>query len=333
MLHELADRSRDHASGIRQRDDTADVSVAGWQEGATEHEEVVEDSGSDSLTRDDNETPDDFEELGFRSEHNPSPVHRAPTDAASGTGAHGLTKSAAVDSVDSLEGLLDSWRTEAQLLEKRYCLPSHARIATTRADDLEGLIHEIATFRVDRRRAARISGFSVSTLDRMIRDGRLRNRGEKYAPNLRLLDLPMKPCHLRRGLARAAPPESESPVRGLDLLRDLLDSWEREAKQLDRHEILDRAHLIRVHADELENQVKKLVTRDVNLTEASDICGYSVARLSTLASDGDGRLTNRGERNAPKVWVLDLPFKPGHLRAGLVLAAALIGAQVEGGVT
>lgn len=73
--------------------------------------------------------------------------------------------------------------------------------ATDRADVIEEIVRRVRAARDEERgqlvnltEAAAISGFSPRHLRNLIRDGRLQDRGEKYAPRLRVGDLPRKPA-------------------------------------------------------------------------------------------------------------------------------------------
>lgn len=95
-------------------------------------------------------------------------------------------------------------------------------------------------------------------------------------------------------------------------LRRLAEEWKTEAERLrERYSDGRLAALCEAYAQELMLMMDEWVTKQVSLTEAKNICGYSVAALSRQVSRG--KLRNYGREKAPKVRICELPMKPGYM--------------------
>lgn len=104
------------------------------------------------------------------------------------------------------------------------------------------------------------------------------------------------------------------------LLR-LIAEWRAEADRIRRRYQHDGlAGLCEAHADELEAALKVVSSREVTLSEAAEISGYSRSHLRRLMDQGD--LPNVGRPGAPRLRVADLPLKAG--RAGAVGAESAL---------
>lgn len=93
-----------------------------------------------------------------------------------------------------LADLVPGWRERAKILQPFS--PSAAEAFTQAADDLERALREAYTDAVDLQKAAEYSGYTPDHLTRLIRQGRLRNVGRKFAPRVLRQDLPIKPGHV-----------------------------------------------------------------------------------------------------------------------------------------
>jgi hypothetical protein len=88
--------------------------------------------------------------------------------------------------------LLDQWREEAELFERRGQL-SLAAMARSFVADLEAFERERAFEALTLKEAAAESGYSEAHLGRLVSEGKLRNAGEKGSPRIRRRDLGKKP--------------------------------------------------------------------------------------------------------------------------------------------
>lgn len=90
-----------------------------------------------------------------------------------------------------VSALPSHWRAEAERL-RDLAAEGQARALERAARELEASLqagaHEIVTLDV----AANESGFSADHLGRLIRQGKLRNYGQKRTPRVRLADVPRK---------------------------------------------------------------------------------------------------------------------------------------------
>ena len=93
---------------------------------------------------------------------------------------------------EPLMSLVSSWLEEAERLDALGC-EGHARLSRAYAQELEARVEGIAEQPLTLGEASVLSGYSKDHLSRMIRDGRLVNRGRKGAPRIRRGDLPAKP--------------------------------------------------------------------------------------------------------------------------------------------
>ena len=90
-----------------------------------------------------------------------------------------------------ISGLLAEWREEAALFRRRG-LNQAADLAESYAAELEAAVsaYELATLTLTE--AATESGYSVSHLGRMVRDGTIPNAGRANAPRIAMKDLPRR---------------------------------------------------------------------------------------------------------------------------------------------
>lgn len=89
----------------------------------------------------------------------------------------------------------------------------------------------------------------------------------------------------------------------------LLDLWRARADEVEPYSP-PAATAIRTCADELERQQKMDDSDTVSPTEAALWSGYDVDSIGRMIREG--KLTNHGNKNRPKVRRSDLPRKPGH---------------------
>jgi hypothetical protein len=90
------------------------------------------------------------------------------------------------------EELVTEWRTRAQGF-RRHGVESVATTIEVLAAELEATIWSERNELLTLANASRVSGLSVETLGRLIRQGKLPNAGRKFAPRLRRGDLPIRP--------------------------------------------------------------------------------------------------------------------------------------------
>jgi hypothetical protein len=88
--------------------------------------------------------------------------------------------------------------------------------------------------------------------------------------------------------------------------------WRQEAKALRAHGADALAKICEKHATELEATRTWDPLDTVTLEEASEIGGYSYSQLQHLVSEG--KIPNAGRKGAPRIYVRDVPQKPGYRR-------------------
>ena len=103
--------------------------------------------------------------------------------------------------MNALDALINRLRDDAEVLH-RYGDARGAQMCRTFADELEGVSRDAGDELVSLQQAADESGYSAEHLGRLIRDGKLQNRGRKGSPLLRRGDLPRKTKGCDRGSAR-----------------------------------------------------------------------------------------------------------------------------------
>jgi hypothetical protein len=94
------------------------------------------------------------------------------------------------DVVPRLADLSQNWRRRAEDL--RPFAESAARAFEEAAKELQEALEATDGGLVNLSDASRLSGFAPDSLARMIRQGKLENRGRPGAPRLRVADLPKK---------------------------------------------------------------------------------------------------------------------------------------------
>lgn len=92
----------------------------------------------------------------------------------------------------TLAELVARWRSEAEALERRGCVEA-ARLLTSCADEAEAALAGADAEPLPLAEAAKVSGYSVAHLRRLISVGLLRDVAERGAPRVRRGDLPRKP--------------------------------------------------------------------------------------------------------------------------------------------
>ena len=85
-----------------------------------------------------------------------------------------------------------SWRQAAEHFRAHSC-ESAARAYEVCAEELENSLARARDELLDLKQASELSGYSVDHLGRLVRDGRLPNRGRPGAPRVARGDLPVKP--------------------------------------------------------------------------------------------------------------------------------------------
>lgn len=88
------------------------------------------------------------------------------------------------------------FRETAEFLRRTAAAEQAATAWEGAATELEEALREEANEALNLQEAARESGYSVSALGKMVREGRIRNVGRKNAPKIRRADLPRKPTGL-----------------------------------------------------------------------------------------------------------------------------------------
>lgn len=86
------------------------------------------------------------------------------------------------------------WREDAKLLE-RHKARDRAELAHQYADELEDVIEGDETL-LNLTQASKVSGYTRSYVGRLVREGKIPNRGRDNAPKVAAKDLPIKPGHL-----------------------------------------------------------------------------------------------------------------------------------------
>ena len=89
---------------------------------------------------------------------------------------------------------VSAWREEAAQLKKRG-LHEAASLMESLTDDLEAAARAWLDELLTLDKAAEISGYAYSSLERMVRRGELPNAGAKGSPRIRRRDLPRRPPH------------------------------------------------------------------------------------------------------------------------------------------
>ena len=92
-----------------------------------------------------------------------------------------------------LEQLAARWVDEAQTARTRYGDDRVAGVIEMLASELRQALDSERESLLTLREAAAVSGYSADHLGRMVRRGRLLNRGRKHSPRVRQGDLPVKP--------------------------------------------------------------------------------------------------------------------------------------------
>lgn len=95
-------------------------------------------------------------------------------------------------------------------------------------------------------------------------------------------------------------------------IEECIEGWMREADEYSQRGIAaECANTLRRCAKELAVARRADEEREVSLSEASKLCGYSSDHLGSLIRSG--ALTNYGRTGAPRLRVSQLPRKPGGL--------------------
>ena len=123
----------------------------------------------------------------------------------------------------TIQKLVDSWREDSERL-RRYADDRGARVCQLHADELEAALRAEQDELLSLDQAADQSGYSADHLGRMIRAGKLTNRGKKGAPLLRRGDLPEKPSGGPEGRAPGNTEEYDTDR----LFRDIINSKTKE---------------------------------------------------------------------------------------------------------
>jgi len=89
---------------------------------------------------------------------------------------------------------VSAWREEAAHLEQRG-LREAAALMESLADELESTAEASLEEMLTLAEAAETSGYSYSSLERMVRRGEIPNAGAKGSPRIRRRDLPRRPPH------------------------------------------------------------------------------------------------------------------------------------------
>lgn len=89
-----------------------------------------------------------------------------------------------------------AWRERAELLRRHGAMEA-SQTTSQLADELEATLRTSAMDPLTLSGAAEVSGLSIDTIGRMVRDGRLANVGRKHAPRVRRGDLPRSTRLLR----------------------------------------------------------------------------------------------------------------------------------------
>lgn len=94
-----------------------------------------------------------------------------------------------------------------------------------------------------------------------------------------------------------------------DSLEALAEAWRREAETLRANGVEAGAKICEKHAKELEAAGAAQQFDTVTLEEAEEIGGYSYSHLQHLVAEG--KIPNAGREGAPRLYLQDVPRKPG----------------------
>ena len=97
----------------------------------------------------------------------------------------------------SIAELVEVWRGEAQLMSHRG-LTESAALVESLANDLEETLRGFESDLLNLRESAAHSGYSPGHLSRLVRNGKIPNRGRPGAPRIRRSDLPRKASELTK---------------------------------------------------------------------------------------------------------------------------------------
>ncbi len=114
--------------------------------------------------------------------------------------------------------LPEVWRIEVNRL-RQFGATSNAATLEAAAEQLEAALRAEADTTLTVSQAAAESGYSPDHIERMLRQGRLRNVGRKHAPRVRRADLPHKPG----GPPGALTPVGTEPISKAQIARALID--------------------------------------------------------------------------------------------------------------
>lgn len=88
------------------------------------------------------------------------------------------------------------FRQTAEFLRRNAAAEQAAVAWEGAAAELEEALNQEANEALNLQQAAKESGYSVSALGKMVREGRVRNVGRPKAPRIRRADLPRKPARV-----------------------------------------------------------------------------------------------------------------------------------------
>lgn len=91
----------------------------------------------------------------------------------------------------------------------------------------------------------------------------------------------------------------------------LISLWRKQSTLYERDGVVSTARVLQRCADELALCLRQAGEIAVGLNEAARHSGYAPDTLGRMVRDG--RLTNYGRKNAPKVRLADLPLRPSRL--------------------
>ena len=95
-------------------------------------------------------------------------------------------------------------------------------------------------------------------------------------------------------------------------IQGLAGLWRSEAATLRRRGASAQAELLESCATDLDRGIEELQLEPLNLTEASDLSGYSTDHLGRLVREG--KIPNAGRPGAPRIARGDLPITAGVVR-------------------
>ena len=107
--------------------------------------------------------------------------------------------------------LVDEWRGEAQLMSHRG-LTESAALVESLANDLEETLRGFESDFLNLHESAAHSGYSPGHLSRLVRDGKIPNRGRPGVPRIRRSDLPIKRGHLTKSTFASDIRESKAAI-------------------------------------------------------------------------------------------------------------------------